>query len=105
MSASVSKTDMIHITVLDPEGMHIFEESDAWIEAILCSTRRYVPQLRGIFSVLDTRITSPARIKIEKETNVRRSFGPYLSQRIGNKELSQDEQECMRQVMSIGQIR
>ena len=60
---------MIHLTVLNPEGMHIFEEPDAWIEAILCSTGRGVPQLCGIFSVLDTRITSPARINI-KDTYV-----------------------------------
>ena len=71
MSESVSKTYVIHITVLDPEGMLIFEESDAWIKGILCSTGRYVPQLRGIFSVLDTRIALPARINIEKDMYVR----------------------------------
>ena len=52
---------MIHITVLEPEGMPIFEKYDAWIEEIPCSTGKYVPQLRGIFSILDTRITFPAR--------------------------------------------
>ena len=67
---SVSKTGMIHLTILNPEGMHIFEETDAWVEEILCSTGRYVPQLRGIFSVLDTRITFPARINIKKDTYV-----------------------------------
>ena len=66
----LAKIDMIHITILELEGMSIFEESDAWIEEILCSTGRYVPQLRGIFSVLDTRITSPTRINIEKDTYV-----------------------------------
>ena len=80
MSASVSKTDMIHITVLEPEGMPIFEESDAWIEEILCSTGRYVPQLRGIFSVLDTRITFPARINIKKDKYVRKIIFRMLAQ-------------------------
>ena len=70
MSESVSKTGMIHLTVLNPEGMHIFEETDAWVEEILCSTGRYVPQLRGIFSILDTRITLPARMNIKKDKHV-----------------------------------
>ena len=85
MSESVSKTGMIQLTLLNPEGMHIFKEPDAWIEAILCSTGRCVPWLRGIFSVLDTRITSLARISIEKDTYVRRYFGPQLSQQIWKK--------------------
>ena len=67
MSESVSKTGMKHLTILNPEGMHIFKKPDAWIEEILCSMGRYVPQLRGIFSVLDTRITFPARINIRKD--------------------------------------
>ena len=66
----LAKTDMIHITILEPEGMPIFKESDAWIEEILCSTGRYVPQLRGIFSILDTRITLPARMNIKKGKHV-----------------------------------
>ena len=73
MSEFVSRTGMIHITVLNPEGMHIFEETDAWVEEILCSTGRYVPQLRGIFSVLDTRITFPARINIKKDKYVHKN--------------------------------
>ena len=73
MSESVSKTGMIHITALAPKGMSKFKESDAWIEEILCSTGRYVPQLRGIFSVLDTRITFPARINIKKDKYVRKN--------------------------------
>ena len=71
MSEYVNKAGMIHLTILNPEGMHISEETNAWVEEILCSTGRYVPQLRGIFSVLDTRITSPARINIEKDMYVR----------------------------------
>ena len=71
MSASISKTDIIHIIVLYLEGMHIFKETNAWVEEILCSTGRYVPQLREIFSVLDTRITFPARINIKKDKYVR----------------------------------
>ena len=71
MSESVSKTGMIHLTVLNPEGMHIFEETDAWVEEILCSTGRYVPQLRGIFSVHNTRIAFPARINIKNDKYVR----------------------------------
>ena len=73
MSESVSKIDMIHIIVLEPEGMSIFEESDAWIAEILCSMGRYAPQLRGIFSVLDTRITFLARINIKKDKYVHKN--------------------------------
>ena len=92
MLASVSKTDVIHITALDPEGMHIFEEPDAWIEEILCSTGRCVPQLRGIFSVLDTRITIHERIKIEKDKYVRKNNVRMLAQPTDMKEnLSQYE--------------
>ena len=73
MSESVSKIGMIHLTILNPGDMHIFKESDAWVEEILCSTGRYVPQLRGIFSVLDTRITFPARINIKKDKYVHKN--------------------------------
>ena len=73
MSESVSKTGMIHLTILNPGDMHIFKESDAWVEDILCSTGRYVPQLRGIFSVLDTRITFLARINIKKDKYVHKN--------------------------------
>ena len=66
MTASVSKIDMIHITVLDPEGMHIFEEFFVPWEEVFS-------QLRGIFSVLDTRITFPARINIKKDKYVRKN--------------------------------
>ena len=64
---------MIHLPILNLEGMHIFKETNAWVEEILCSTGRYVPQLRGIFSVLDTRITFPARINIKKDKYVRKN--------------------------------
>ena len=67
----LAKIDMIHITILEPEGMSIFKESDAWIKGIRCSMGRYVPQLRGMFSVLDTRITFSARINIKKDKYVR----------------------------------
>ena len=103
---SVSKTGMIHLTILNPEGMHIFEETDAWVEEILCSTGRYVPELRGIFSVFDTRVTFPARINIRKDKYVRKNNVRMLAQPTDMKEnLSQYKQEQMRYVLSECQIR
>ena len=77
MSASVSKTDMIHITVSD-----------------------------GIFSVLDTRITIHERIKIEKDKYVRKNNVRMLAQPTDMKEnLSQYKQEHIRYILSECHIR